>query len=71
MIKNNKNHPDWWICSAEYGIRPVAEVKPGQYNAVALAFAHGQFATIGDEAIRALGKLRHVLYDLKHLLTTA
>ena len=52
---------------AEYGIRPVAEVRPGQYDAIVLAVAHGQFATMGSAAIHALGKPDHVLYDLKYL----
>lgn len=32
---------------AEYGLRPVAEVRPGQYDAIVLAVAHAQFATMG------------------------
>ena len=52
---------------AEYGIRPVAEVQPGQYDAIVLAVAHSQFATMGSAAIHALGKPKHVLYDLKYL----
>lgn len=52
---------------AEYGIRPVTEVQPGQYDAIVVAVAHRQFATMGSAAIHALGKPKHVLYDLKYL----
>ena len=51
----------------EYGIRPVSEVHPGQYDAIVLAVAHGEFARMGSAAIHALGKPQHVLYDLKYL----
>ncbi|MEI6116400.1 MAG: Vi polysaccharide biosynthesis UDP-N-acetylglucosamine C-6 dehydrogenase TviB, partial [Burkholderiales bacterium] len=51
----------------EYGIRPVSEVRPGQYDAIVLAVAHGEFARMGSAAIHALGKPQHVLYDLKYL----
>jgi UDP-N-acetyl-D-galactosamine dehydrogenase len=40
----------------------------GSYDAVVLAVAHQQFAQMGAEKIRALGKPVHVLYDLKYLL---
>jgi UDP-N-acetyl-D-galactosamine dehydrogenase len=52
----------------EYGITPVQNPEPGAYDAIVLAVAHHQFKTMGGEAIRALGKPEHVLYDLKYLL---
>ena len=62
---------DPWVnpgeAMAEYGLRPVAEVRPGTYDAIVLAVAHSQFAAMGSAAIHALGKPRHVLYDLKYL----
>ena len=33
-----------------------------------LAVAHRQFQQLGAEGIRALGKQKSVLYDVKHLL---
>ena len=33
-----------------------------------LVMAHEQFKAMGAPALRALGKPRHVLYDLKHTL---
>ncbi len=52
----------------EYDITPVQNPKPGVYDAIVLAVAHHQFKTMGAQAIRALGKSEHVLYDLKYLL---
>ena len=52
----------------EYGITPVQNLAPGAYDAIILAVAHHQFKTMGAQAIRALGKPEHVLYDLKYLL---
>lgn len=55
----------------EYGITPVQQPESGQYDAVILAVAHQQFKAMGAQAIRALGKPEHVLYDLKYLLSAA
>ncbi len=52
----------------EYGITPVADLEQGQYDAVILAVAHDQFKSMGAEALRALGKSTHILYDLKYVL---
>lgn len=52
----------------EYGITMVQKPEPGAYDAIVLAVAHHQFVTMGAQAIRALGKPEHVLYDLKYLL---
>lgn len=63
---------DPWINPAEaeheYGITPIAAPKAGEYDAVIMAVAHKQFAEMGAEQIRALGKPVHVLYDLKYIL---
>lgn len=52
----------------EYGLTPVQTLEAGAYDAVVLAVAHQQFAELGAQGIRALGKASHVLYDLKYLL---
>jgi UDP-N-acetyl-D-galactosamine dehydrogenase len=63
---------DPWASPAEalheYGIELRAEPVPGTYDAVILAVAHREFAQMGVERIRALGKADCVLYDVKHLL---
>ena len=66
---------DPWVDAAEaeheYGISPVQALKNGKYDAVILAVAHHQFKDMGVQAIRALGKADHVLYDLKYVLSQA
>jgi UDP-N-acetyl-D-glucosamine/UDP-N-acetyl-D-galactosamine dehydrogenase len=52
----------------EYGIELTRGPAPGAYDAIVLAVAHRQFREMPAEAIRALGKPRHVVYDLKYLL---
>jgi len=53
----------------EYGITPVAKPEPGKYDAIILAVSHEQFVKMGAAEIRKLGKAKHVLYDLKYVLT--
>ncbi len=52
----------------EYGIRPIEMPEPGTYDAVVLAVAHRQFAEMGADAIRALGREQMVIYDSKYVL---
>lgn len=63
---------DPWVDGAEaeyeYAITPVKSLEQGQYDAVILAVAHEQFKAMGAEALRALGKSTHILYDLKYVL---
>jgi UDP-N-acetyl-D-galactosamine dehydrogenase len=62
---------DPWVSSAEaeheYGITPIPNPAPGGYDALLLAVAHRQFADLGADGIRALGKPGAVLYDVKYL----
>lgn len=55
----------------EYGITPLAEPVAASYDGIVLAVAHDAFKTMGAEAIHALGRTPHVVYDLKYLLTVA
>ncbi|MFS1605167.1 Vi polysaccharide biosynthesis UDP-N-acetylglucosamine C-6 dehydrogenase TviB [Acinetobacter radioresistens] len=63
---------DPWVDASEaqheYGITPVANLEQDQYDAVILAVAHDQFKAMGAEALHALGKAAHILYDLKYVL---
>lgn len=52
----------------EYGITPIAEPQKGFYDAIVLAVAHDSFVEMGTEGIKALGKMPHVLYDIKYVL---
>ena len=64
---------DPWIAKEEtqheYGITPVEQPEAAAYDGIILAVAHHQFAEMGVEAIRKLGKPGHVLYDLKYLFS--
>lgn len=64
---------DPWVdaqeAQREYGVTPVKEVQKGVYDGIILAVSHHQFVEMGVDAIRALGKPDHVLYDLKYVLT--
>jgi len=63
---------DPWVnpqeASHEYGIVPIDQPAKGAYDAIVVAVAHHQFREMGADAIRALGKPDHVLYDLKYVL---
>lgn len=63
---------DPWInpdeAQHEYGITPVTSLENSTYDGVVLAVAHKQFAEMGVERIRELGRAEHVLYDLKYVL---
>lgn len=51
----------------EYGVRPIPSPKKGQYDAIVVAVAHKEFAELGVQNIRRLGRKQHVLYDIKHV----
>ncbi|WEI14448.1 Vi polysaccharide biosynthesis UDP-N-acetylglucosamine C-6 dehydrogenase TviB [Acinetobacter soli] len=55
----------------EYAIDLVAQPEQGRYDAIILAVAHDQFKAMGSEAIHALGRPNHVVYDLKYVLDHA
>jgi UDP-N-acetyl-D-galactosamine dehydrogenase len=63
---------DPWVDAAaardEYGIEPIAEPEGGGYDGIVLAVAHREFAVMSEAELRALGRERHVLYDLKNVL---
>ena len=52
----------------EYGLSMVREPEQGGYDAVVLAVAHDCLRAIGVRAIRAWGKEKAVLYDVKSVL---
>ena len=63
---------DPWVDVAEaqheYGLTPIDAPQPGTYDAIIVGVAHQQFKDMGAEAIRALGKPEHVVYDLKYVM---
>ena len=62
---------DPWVtpedANSTFGIKVIEEPLNGAYDAIVLAVAHNEFRLMGAEAVRAFGKLTHVLYDLKHV----
>lgn len=64
---------DPWVSAEsaqhEYGIAPIAQPVQGKYDAVIIAVAHREFHELGAAGIRRFGKERHVLYDLKYVLS--
>lgn len=52
----------------EYRLSLVTEPEAAAYDGIVLAVAHAEYAAWGADRIRAFGRDRHVLYDLKHLL---
>lgn len=53
----------------EYGITPITEPAINAYDGIVLAVAHNEFRALGAENIRQYGKAKHILYDLKYLLS--
>ncbi|MFQ7901485.1 Vi polysaccharide biosynthesis UDP-N-acetylglucosamine C-6 dehydrogenase TviB [Stutzerimonas degradans] len=53
----------------EYGITPIVEPAINAYDGIVLAVAHNEFRALGAENIRQYGKAKHILYDLKYLLS--
>lgn len=51
----------------EYGLS-LTTPKTNQYDAIIMAVGHNEFKSMGADAIRKLGKEKHVLYDLKYVL---
>ncbi len=62
---------DPWVdpatAAAELQLQLLPQLSPAAYDAVIVCVAHRQFAAMGIDAIRALGKPTHVLFDVKGL----
>ncbi len=53
---------------AEHGIRLVAELEAGTYDAIVVAVAHREFVELGYERIRRFGAPNCIVFDIKHML---
>jgi len=66
---------DPWVdpdeATREYDIKLVKEPEAGVYDAIVLTVAHDKFKELGVEGIRAFGKKKSVLYDVKHVLSAS
>lgn len=62
---------DPWVDADEarraYGIEVIDRPGEGVYDGIILAVAHQAYRDMESAAIRAFGRVDHVLYDLKHL----
>ena len=57
------------VSRMEYGIELITEPRQNTYDAIVLAVAHDEFRELGVEGIKNLGKERHVLFDVKSMLS--
>jgi UDP-N-acetyl-D-galactosamine dehydrogenase len=62
---------DPWCSSVEaekeYGLKLISP-RNNIYDAIIIAVSHREFEAMGSEKIHALGKVKHVIYDLKYVL---
>jgi UDP-N-acetyl-D-galactosamine dehydrogenase len=65
---------DPWVNKLEakndYGINLLDKIEDNKYDAIIIAVAHNVFKKMGIKKIRALGKSKHVVYDLKYLFSS-
>ncbi|MFM1896992.1 MAG: hypothetical protein RLZZ385_2066 [Pseudomonadota bacterium] len=52
----------------EYGLQLVTAPETGSYDAIVVAVAHACFKDMGYDAIRAFGKPRSIIFDVKYIL---
>jgi UDP-N-acetyl-D-galactosamine dehydrogenase len=52
----------------EYGLDLIQTPQDSTYDGIILGVAHDQFKEMGSDLMRSLGKVDHVLYDLKNVL---
>ena len=53
----------------EYGLGVHKNVEDDTYDGIIIAVGHDKFKDMGARAIRKLGKSKHVLFDLKYVLS--
>ncbi|MDH5571208.1 MAG: nucleotide sugar dehydrogenase [Gammaproteobacteria bacterium] len=53
----------------EYGLKLIDLPTKAHYDAIILVVAHNEFREMGVDAIHALGKDRHVLFDAKYIFS--
>jgi len=62
---------DPWVAPEEalkeFGITLTSELTPASYDAILVLVAHDDFKNMGVDKIHALGKEKHVLFDVKSI----
>ena len=53
----------------EYKIKLIEHPAKGKYDAIVLAVAHNKFRDFSHKEIVSFGKDKHVIYDIKYLLS--
>ncbi|MFD0909910.1 Vi polysaccharide biosynthesis UDP-N-acetylglucosamine C-6 dehydrogenase TviB [Ruegeria arenilitoris] len=61
-------HADPQAARDEYGIDLLEHPRPGTYDGIVLAVAHDAYLEMDPAEIRAFGKVRNVLFDVKSCL---
>lgn len=63
---------DPWVVPDEvmqdYKIELTQNPEPGVYDAIIVAVAHSQFIEQSHSGLRAYGKEKHIIYDIRHIL---
>ena len=52
----------------EYAVTLARTIKQAAYDAIIIAVGHQEFISMGAKAMRALGKPKHILFDVKRIL---
>ena len=52
----------------EYAVTLAPAIKQAAYDAIIIAVGHQEFISMGAKAMRALGKPKHILFDVKRIL---
>ncbi len=53
----------------QYNINPIDRPIKGKYDAILIAVAHDEFKNLKIKEIKAFGKSKHVIYDIKYLFS--
>jgi UDP-N-acetyl-D-glucosamine/UDP-N-acetyl-D-galactosamine dehydrogenase len=53
---------------SEYNIQLIKYPENNKYDAIIVAVSHKEFRQISLDTIKKFGKIKHVLYDIKHIL---
>ncbi len=62
---------DPWVSesdAARLGVRFKTGIESGSYDAIVLAVAHNEFRDLSMADLRAMGKPRSIVYEIKHVL---
>ena len=71
-FSSNVDVYDPWVdkikADHEYNIKLIDKPIKNNYDSIIIAVGHDEFKALTEDQIRAFGKAKHVLYDIKYLL---